>query len=92
MAQTIAMILIYLSSVMITRSYMIFSMKHYKIWYQPETWFLPLINLILVAKMVIRRIDLHKFSIYKCFVMVLFTSIHTGQTVIRYFNDEDLES
>lgn len=63
MAQTI--ILIYLSSVVITRSYMIFSIKHYKNWYPPETWFLPLINLILVSVMVIRRINLHKFSIYK---------------------------
>ena len=39
---------------------------------------------------VLRNDWMIKFSIYKCFVMVLFTSIHTGQTVIRYFNDEDL--
>jgi hypothetical protein len=61
----IAIILIYLSSVMITRSYMILSMKHYKCWYAPGTWWLALINLILVAVMVLRRIDLNKFSIYK---------------------------
>ena len=65
MNMIIAMILIYLSSVMITRSYMILSMKHYKNWYAPETWWIPLINLILVAAMAIRRIDLNKFSIYK---------------------------
>ena len=30
-----------------------------------------------------------KFSVYKGFILLLFTSVITGQTVIRYFDDED---
>ena len=39
---------------------------------------------------VLRNDWMIKFSIYKNFVMIMFTSIYTGQTVIRYFSDEDL--
>jgi len=31
-----------------------------------------------------------KFSVYKKNILLSFTSIHTTQTVIRYFGDEDL--
>ena len=66
MKQTgVVIICFYLGSVWATRCYMIYSMKKYQNWYAPETWWLPLINLILVAVMVLRRIDLNKFSIYK---------------------------
>lgn len=58
-------VIFYLSSVFLTRSVMISSMKNYKVWYAPETWYLPLINLILVCVLLIRRIDLDKSSIYK---------------------------
>jgi hypothetical protein len=31
-----------------------------------------------------------KFSIHKeCNVLLLFTSLHTGQTILRYFGDEE---
>jgi hypothetical protein len=30
-----------------------------------------------------------KFSVYKKHILLAFTSIHTAQTIIRYFNDED---
>ena len=38
---------------------------------------------------VLRNDWIIKFSIYRSYVMVFFTSIYTSQTVIRYFNDED---
>jgi hypothetical protein len=31
-----------------------------------------------------------KFSVYKKNILLTFTSIHTAQTIIRYFGDEDL--
>ena len=31
-----------------------------------------------------------KFSVYKGFILLLFTSVLTGQTIIRYFDDEDI--
>ena len=30
-----------------------------------------------------------KFSVYKGYILLTFTSAYTGQTVIRYYNDED---
>jgi hypothetical protein len=30
-----------------------------------------------------------KFSVYKQHILLAFISIHTNQTIIRYFNDED---
>ena len=30
-----------------------------------------------------------KFSVYKCNVLLMFTSAFTSQTIIRYFADED---
>jgi len=31
-----------------------------------------------------------KFSVYKGFILLFFTSSVTGQTIIRYFDDEDI--
>lgn len=31
-----------------------------------------------------------KFSVYRdCNILLLFTSLHTGQTIVRYFTEED---
>ena len=32
-----------------------------------------------------------KFSVYKGFILLIFTSCITGQTIIRYFDDEDID-
>lgn len=39
---------------------------------------------------VIRNGWVIKFSVYKKNILLSFTSANTGQTLIRYFNDEDL--
>ena len=31
-----------------------------------------------------------KFSVYKSNILLTFTSINTAQTIVRYFNNEDL--
>jgi hypothetical protein len=44
---------------------MVWSMNTRKWWYAPETWWLPLINLILVTIMIARFTDLSKNKIYR---------------------------
>jgi hypothetical protein len=39
---------------------------------------------------VIRNNWIIQFSVYKGNIMLVFTSAFTGQTVLRYFNDEDV--
>lgn len=39
---------------------------------------------------VVRNGWIIKFSVYKKNILLNFTSINTGQTIVRYFNDEDL--
>jgi hypothetical protein len=38
---------------------------------------------------VIRNDWIIKFSIYRGNILLMFTSIHTGQTIVRFFTDED---
>ena len=39
---------------------------------------------------VIRNNWIIQFSVYKGNIMLMFTSVITGQTLVRYFNDEDV--
>lgn len=39
---------------------------------------------------VIRNNWIIQFSVYKGNIMLMFTSLLTGQTLVRYFNDEDV--
>jgi hypothetical protein len=39
---------------------------------------------------VIRNNWIIQFSVYKGNIMLMFTSVLTGQTLVRYFNDEDV--
>lgn len=47
-------IMSYILSVVLTRSYMIWSMKTRKWWYAPESWVVPVLNLYLILVMEFR--------------------------------------
>jgi hypothetical protein len=47
-------ILAYVGSVLLTRSYMIWSMRTRKWWYAPQSWVVPVLNLSLVLVMEFR--------------------------------------